>query len=149
MKVEKILEDKGSQVYTVQVDAIVSDALAVFVEKKVGALLVLDDRGDIQGIISERDVMRNCHSSQANVKGLAVRQVMTPKERLVVAGPGDDIDYVMNVITEKRIRHVPIVDAKGKLCGIVSVGDIIKALLTHKDHEIKYLKDYIESKYPV
>ena len=85
MKVEKILENKGSEVYSIHVDAIVSEALQVMSEKNIGALIVLDGQQNAQGIVSERDIMRNCYRSQANVKGLAVRDVMTPREKLIVA----------------------------------------------------------------
>jgi len=84
-----------------------------------------------------------------NVKGCAVREVMTPRERLIIARPDDDVEYVSNIFTDSHIRHLPIIDAQGKLAGMVSIGDVVKVMLSHKDHEIKYLKDYIESKYPV
>jgi CBS domain-containing protein len=149
MTVQDILKAKGRDVFTIHVEATVGDALKVLAEKKIGGLIVVDDRENIRGIVTERDIVRSCHDSQRNVKSLAVQDIMTARDKLIVGNPADEIDYVMNVITQKRIRHIPIVDSKGTLCGIVSVGDIVKAMLTHKDHEIKYLRDYIESKYPV
>ena len=85
MKAEKILENKGKEVYSVHVDAIVSEALQVMSDKNVGALMVLDGQRNVKGIVSERDVMRSGYRSQANVKGLAVKEVMTPREKLIVA----------------------------------------------------------------
>jgi CBS domain-containing protein len=149
MKAEKILENKGKEVYSIHVDAIVSDALQVMSEKNVGALMVLDDQQNVQGIVSERDVMRNCYRSQANVKGLAVKEVMTPREKLIVARAEDDINDLMAAMTQNHIRHIPVVDEHDKVVGMISIGDIIKAMLKDKDYQIRHLKDYIESKYPL
>jgi len=149
MKAEKILENKGTEVYSVHVDAIVSEALQVMSDKNVGALMVLDGQRNVQGIVSERDVMRSCYRSQANVKGLAVREVMTPREKLIVARAEDDVNDLMAAMTQNHIRHIPVVDEKDRVTGMISIGDIIKAMLKDKDYQIRHLKDYIESKYPL
>lgn len=149
MKVEKILESKGKDVFTIHVEAIVSDVLQEMSGRNIGALIVLDGQQNIQGIISERDIMRSCYRSQANVKGLAVRDVMTPRAKLIVARAEDDVDDLMAAMTRNRIRHIPVVDEKGGVAGMVSIGDIIKAMLKDKDYQIRYLKDYIENKYPL
>jgi CBS domain-containing protein len=149
MNVEKILESKGKEVYSVHVDAIVSDALSILNEKNIGSLMVLDDAGNIQGIVSERDIMRNCYRSQSNVKGLAIKDVMTPKEKLIVARAEDDINDLMGAMTQNHIRHIPVVTEQDKVVGMVSIGDIIKAMIKDKDYQIRHLKDYIESKYPL
>jgi CBS domain-containing protein len=149
MKVEKILESKGKEVFSVHVDAIVSDALQVMNGKNVGALMVLDSQQNVQGIISERDIMRNCYRSQANVKGLAVKDVMTSREKLIVARVEDDVNDLMGAMTQKHIRHIPVVNEQDRVVGMISIGDIIKAMLKDKDYQIRHLKDYIESKYPL
>ncbi len=149
MKVEKILENKPSEVFSVHIEAIVSDALIILNEKNIGSLMVLDDARNIQGIVTERDIMHNCHRSQTNVKGLAIRDVMTPREKLIVARPDDDINDLMGAMTQNRIRHIPVVNEQDKVMGMVSIGDIIKAMLKDKDYQIRHLKDYIESKYPL
>jgi CBS domain-containing protein len=149
MKTEKILENKGKEVFSIHVDAIVGDALQVMSEKNVGALIVLDGQKNVQGIVSERDIMRACTRSQANVKGLAIRDVMTPREKLVVARGEDDINDLMAVMTQNHIRHIPVVDEQGAVVGMISIGDIIKAMLKEKDFHIRYLTDYIENKYPL
>ncbi|MCX6558789.1 MAG: CBS domain-containing protein [Candidatus Aminicenantes bacterium] len=149
MKAEKILENKGKEVYSVHVDAIVNDAMQVMSDKNVGALMVLDGQRNVQGIVSERDIMRSCYRSQANVKGLAVREVMTPREKLIVARAEDDVNDLMAAMTQNRIRHIPVVDERDKVVGMISIGDIIKANLKDKDYQIRHLKDYIESKYPL
>ncbi len=149
MKVEKILEGKDNVVFSVHVDAIVSDALQSMNEKNIGALMVLDGKGNIQGIVSERDIMRNCHRSQANVKGLPIKDVMTPRAKLLVARVEDDVNDLMGAMTQNHIRHIPVVDDQDKVVGMVSIGDIIKAMLKDRDYQIRHLKDYIESKYPL
>jgi CBS domain-containing protein len=149
MKVEDIIKSKGSDVYTIHAEAIVSDALRLLNEKRIGALIVVDDRKAIQGIITERDILKQCYESHTNIKGVAIHDVMTPREKLIVCTLADDMDQIMDTMTTKRIRHIPVVDETAGLLGIISVGDVIKILLTHKDHEIRYLKDYIENKYPV
>lgn len=149
MKVEKILESKTSVVFSVHIDAIVSDALQSMDEKNIGALMVIDSQENIQGIVSERDIMRNCYRNQANVKGLAIRDVMTPRAKLLVARAEDDINDLMGAMTQNHIRHIPVVNEQDKVVGMVSIGDIIKAMLKDKDYQIRHLKDYIESKYPL
>ena len=149
MKAEKILEGKGREVFSIHVDAIVSDALQEMSGRNIGALMVLDSQQNVQGIVSERDIMRSCYRSQANVKGLAVRDVMTPREKLIVARAEDEVNDLMSAMTQNRIRHIPVVDGKDKVVGMISIGDIIKALIKDKDYQIRHLKDYIESKYPL
>jgi CBS domain-containing protein len=149
MKVEKILENKDKEVFSVHIEAIVSDALYILNEKNIGALMVLDGSGNIQGIITERDVMRRCYHSQTNVKGLAIKDVMTPREKLIVARADDDVNDLMGAMTQNRVRHIPVVDEHDKVVGMVSIGDIIKAMLKDKEYQIRHLKDYIESKYPL
>ena len=149
MKVEDILKNKGNLVHTIHVDAIVSDALSILNKKRIGALIVMDSQQVIRGILTERDIMKHCYEYQPNIKGVAIQDVMTPREKLVVCALADDIDNIMETMTAKRIRHLPVVDKMGTLLGIISVGDVINILLTHKDYEIKYMRDYIESKYPV
>ncbi|MCU0237259.1 MAG: CBS domain-containing protein, partial [Acidobacteria bacterium] len=137
------------EVFSIHVDAIVSDALQVMSDRNIGALIVLDGRQNVQGIVSERDIMRSCFRSQANVKGLAVQEVMTPREKLIVARAEDDINDLMGAMTQNHIRHIPVVDEKDKIVGMISIGDIIKAMIKDKDYQIRHLKDYIESKYPL
>jgi CBS domain-containing protein len=149
MKVEKLLENKGREVFSIHVDAIIADALQVMNDNNIGALMILDDLKNVCGIISERDVMRTCHRSQGNCRGMAVKDVMTPREKLIVARAEDDINDLMAAMTEKHVRHIPVVDEKDRVVGMISIGDIIKAMLKEKDYHIRHLSDYIESKYPL
>jgi CBS domain-containing protein len=149
MKVETILENKGRDVFTIHVEAIIGDALSILNEKNIGSVMVLDSSQNIQGILTERDIMRSCYHSQVNCKGLAVKDIMTPRTKLIVARAEDDIDDLMAAMTQNRIRHIPVVNEQDKIVGMVSIGDIIKAMLKDKDYQIRHLKDYIESKYPL
>lgn len=149
--VNDLLSKKGSDVQSIGEDKKLRDAVKLFNEKRVGALMVLNEENEIQGIVTERDVMRRLGQTEGEVKYISVRAVMTPKEKLIVGTPEDSIDYIMKVMTDNRIRHIPIVDveSKGKLEGMVSIGDVVKALLKDVDHENKLLKDYIEGSYRI
>ncbi len=149
MNVEDVLKSKGKAIYRVHVGAIIHDALQVMSEKNIGALLVVDDSDAVQGIITERDIIRHCHGSAGNIRGMEVKAVMTPREKLLVAHPHADINDVMALMTDRHIRHLPVVDeAEHKPVGMISIGDIVKALLVSRESEIRQLKDYIEFKYP-
>lgn len=149
MLVREILKEKGGEVFSTHVDAIVYDALRVMNDKHIGALMVLDERGQVQGIITERDVIRVCYQSQVNCKGVSIRDVMTPRDKLIIAHDTDEIEALMNIMTENRIRHIPILDGQGALAGIVSIGDLIKAQLTDREYQIKHMRDYIDARYPM
>ena len=147
MKLKDVLKDKGRTVHSITPTGTINEALALMNAMRVGSLMVIDDKG-IQGILSERDILRCVGTVPSDFRKRPVGEAMTPKDRLVVAHQDDDLNYAMNVMTEKRIRHVPVIDDQGAIQGIVSVGDIIKAMRVDKDIEIKFLLEYIEGKYP-
>lgn len=150
-KVRELLEEKGSEIYTIDVGKTLKDATKIFLEKNIGALIVLDDKGKIQGIISERDIIRKLAKTNKAINEMSVETVMTPQAELVIGNPEDDIQYLMKVMTANRIRHILIICSEGecKTEGLISIGDVIKALLTDLDYENKMLKDYIEGVYPI
>ncbi len=148
MKVRDILKEKGGQVYSIADRAVVADALAELGKRNIGALIVLDGRRQVRGIISERDIIRHSRETRTDFKQVAVREIMTPFEKLIVAKQEDDVEKLLSVMTGKRIRHLPVLDDNGELCGLVSSGDLIKATLQDREYQIRYLKDYIENKYP-
>lgn len=145
MKVEDILKEKGSRVITTHEDNLLVDAMAIFFANKVGSLLVVDKNDKILGIVAPNDVLRGIHNNIEGVHSIKVKEVMSSD--LIVAYPEDDIEYIQNIMTENRVRHIPILD-KGKLVGLVSIGDVVKAQMNEKKVENRYLKDYIEGKYP-
>ena len=145
MKVKDILREKGSAVRTIGPDRFISDAIQELIKHKIGALLVVDEAGTILGILTERDILRVCETQALRLGQIPVRQEMT--KDLLIGLPDDDLNYVMNIMTQKRIRHVPIV-SDGRLVGLVSIGDVTKARLEQAEFEARHLYDYITGKYP-
>ncbi len=145
MKIRDILKDKGTEVATIKTEETIRDAVRILVEKNIGSLLVLDEKGSITGIITERDILKQCDRSVESFKEKKVKEAMT--KELIVASPDDDLDYAENIMTGNRIRHLPII-ANKKLEGIISIGDLINVLRGECKVENRYLKDFISGKYP-
>ncbi len=150
-KVSDLLKEKGHAVYSIPNTARLKDAVKTFNEKHVGALIVLNEAEEIQGIVTERDIMIRLAQTEGEIKDMNVKMVMTPKEKLIIGTRDDSVEYLMKVMTTNRIRHIPIVggECKCKLEGLISIGDIVKSLLGDLGHENKMLKDYIGGAYPV
>lgn len=145
MKAKDILQTKGTRVITIIEDSLLVDAMAIFFANKVGSLLVVDKYDKILGIVAPNDVLKAVHKNLERVPEIRVREVMVTD--LIVATPEDDIEYIQNIMTENRVRHIPILDT-GELVGMISIGDVVKAQMKEKNVENRYLKDYIEGKYP-
>ena len=143
MKIRDVLKVKGRQVYSVGPHRTVQEALALLVQFQVGALLVLDDDGHPLGIISERDVLRECHRGAAPLGEIVVREAMT--HDVLVGVPDDDLGYIMGIMTNNRVRHLPVVD-DDRIVGLVSIGDVVKACLEETEYENRYLKEYIQAR---
>jgi CBS domain-containing protein len=119
--------------------------MSLFIANRIGSLVVVDKHNRILGIVAPNDVLKAVHKDADNISAMTVSEVMT--EDVIVARPDDDVDQLMAIMTENRIRHLPVMEG-GRLTGLVSIGDVVKAQLTVQDVEIHYLKDYIEGKYP-
>lgn len=145
MKVKDILAAKGTQVVTVSQDATVYEALQTFAANRVGSLLVLDEKGGIVGIVAARDALMAVLRTCDEIRQVKVKEIMT--KNIIIGDPEDDLDSVEVIMTENRIRHLPIIK-DNKLAGIVSIGDVVKAQLKNIHVENRYLKDYILGKYP-
>jgi CBS domain-containing protein len=140
MQVASILDNKGRNVVTADPGTSVPEIAQVLKSKKIGAAVVLDDRGSVAGIISERDLVHGLARHGARLLDMQVGDLMT---RDVVTCRSDfDIDEVMKVMTDTRIRHVPVVES-GRLVGIVSIGDVVKHRLDELEDEANQLKRYI------
>ncbi len=139
MKIRNILSEKGSSVWSVAPKTTVKEAVDTLVQHNIGALLVIDGGNPI-GIITERDILRLTASDPEGLSRLKVEDVMT--RDLIICHSDDDIDTVMGVLTQARIRHIPIVD-EGQISGMISIGDLVKAKLQEGAVTIKYLRDYI------
>jgi len=146
MSVGQLLKHKGRAVYKIRAEAPLCDCLKLLNDKRIGALLVMDKRGKLEGLISERDVLRTAHETKGKMGHIPVKKVMTPRKRLVVGGKESSIHEVMETMTKKRVRHLPIMDGE-KVIGIISIGDVVKALLDEVLAENKQMQDYIYGKY--
>ncbi len=145
MKVKDILSEKGSNVVSVHEEKTVWEAMQVFAANKVGSLLVLNDNEDPVGIIGARDVLMETLSKCEGIKQSKVKDIMT--RDIIVGAPEDSLEDVQKLMTKNRIRHLPIVKDHN-ICGIISIGDIVKAHLADLHVENKYLKEYVAGKYP-
>lgn len=143
MKVRDILQIKGSQVHSIGPDQSVLEAVTVLMEHRIGALLVRDGTGAVVGVISERDVLRECLHRSPALGDIPVRDAMT--RDLIVCVLDDDIGYAMSVVTKNRVRHLPVMDGD-RVAGMISIGDLVKASLDEVQYENRYLRDYITSR---
>jgi CBS domain-containing protein len=141
-RVKEILDDKGHDVLQIEADVSVYDAVKQMVEAGVGSLLVTEG-GEVAGIFTERDYLRRMTLEGRDDKDTAVREVMSSP--LVVVTPGHTIDECMAMMTDRRIRHLPVVD-ENDVVGVVSIGDIVKFKSKQQSFEIKYLTDYITAR---
>jgi len=138
-----VLERKGSKLYKVQLGEILFDCVVLMNKKRIGSLVVLDDNGRLAGVISERDIMRLVESKDRELWRKPVKNVMTPREKLFVVQKDTPLDAVMGLMTEKRIRHVPIMDGEN-LMGVISIGDVVKNLFDEAAFTTEQLKHYIQ-----
>lgn len=142
MLADQILDSKGREVATIAPDATVSDALSMLAEHNVGALVVSADGAAVDGIISERDVVRRMAADGSDALTLAVGDLM--KTEVATCDGRADTERIMNVMTDGRFRHMPVVE-DGRLQGIISIGDVVKVrigeLATEKEQLVGYIRD--------
>lgn len=137
--VKQVLEEKGHDIWSITPDTLVYDALKLMADKEVGALLVLE-AGKLVGIISERDYARKVILQGKSSLDTPVREIMT--QRVICVRPEQTIEECMALMTEKRIRHLPVL-VDDQVIGVVSIGDLVKAVIAEKDFMIKHLEKYI------
>ncbi len=137
--VRQILGSKGRDVWSVSPDATVYDAIKLMAEKNAGALVVLE--GDLlRGIISERDYARKVILKGKSSKEIPVKEIMSVD--VVTIRPEQSIEECMSLMTHKRIRHLPVLE-ENKLVGVISIGDVVKAIISEQEFTIKQLENYI------
>ena len=139
MRIADVLRGKGSAVATVDPTATVAELVAALAEHNVGALPVLD-AGSLVGIVSERDVVRRLHVGGAGLLQLQVAEIMSTS--VTTCGPTDKIEDLARIMTERRFRHMPVVE-NDTLIGIVSIGDLVKARIDLLETERQQLQSYI------
>jgi CBS domain-containing protein len=138
--VSDILEGKGREVLSIEGAATVYEAIAKMVEGNVGALLV-NENGTLTGIVTERDYLRRVTLQGRDERTTPVREIMTSE--LVYVGPEASIDECMAVMTERRIRHLPVLTDEREVVGIVSIGDLVKFQSKEQSVQIRFLTEYI------
>ena len=137
--VREILLEKGNAVWTISPDRSVFDALQLMADKNIGALIVTDQEKVI-GIFSERDYARKIILKGKASKETSVSEIMTPV--VVYVSLKETVEDCMNLMTDKRIRHLPVIEEE-KLVGLISIGDVVKAIISDREFTIKQLENYI------
>lgn len=144
MQVQDILKKKSSEVFTIRSHQPLADAIKMLADKNIGVLVVVDEQNQPVGVLSERDIVRELAHNIAGMESLKVSHIMT--KDVIIALPEDDLTYLSNTMTNKRIRHLPVMQ-DGKLIGIVSIGDVVKAQLDFYEVEAHTLRQYITGGY--
>jgi CBS domain-containing protein len=137
--VRELLQAKGYDIWSVGPDDSVYDALKLMADKNVGAVLVTE-AGNLVGILSERDYARKVILKGKTSKDTPVREIMT--EKVVYVRPDQTSDECMAVMTDKRVRHLPVIE-NGQLIGIISIGDVVKEIISHQEFMLEQLENYI------
>jgi len=143
-KVRICLEMKGPRLITIGPDDTVETAIGKLVDNKIGAMPVCDGKGNLMGIISERDLLKECAQRAKNIDKTLIRDIMI--SNVVIGILEDDLDYVMDIMTQKGIRHLPIMDGP-KLEGMISIRDVVDIQLEKSKAEARFLNDYISGGY--
>jgi CBS domain-containing protein len=139
MRIADVLRSKGSDVATVSPETTVTELLAKLAWHNIGAMVVIGPDG-LSGVVSERDVVRKLHERGPGLLAQPVSEIMT--NVLVTCAPGDSVDVLSGLMTENRVRHVPVIDG-GALVGIVSIGDVVKTRMEELKAEQEQLQTYI------
>ena len=140
MTVKAILSEKGSDIFTLSPEQTISEAAETLTRRRIGALLVLNSRGGMEGILSERDIVRSVANEGASILEKPVSQIMTRKVRHCT--PSDTISRVMQLMTEGRFRHLPVLDGD-KLVGFISIGDVVRRRISEVEREAESIKEYV------
>ena len=139
MKINDVLRGKGNEVVTISPQATVTELLALLAEHNIGAVVVSSDGSSVSGIVSERDIVRLWNGTP-DAGDVRVSSIMT--SQVHTCTPDDHIDNLMRLMTDRRIRHVPVV-VDGNLSGLVSIGDVVKSRIGELEFEKEQLSNYI------
>ncbi len=139
--VRHIIDSKGNDIWHITSEDSVLDAIKMMAEKGIGALLVMDNE-DLSGIVSERDYARKVILKGKSSRETPVKDIMTAE--VVVTNPAETVEQCMALMTENRIRHLPVVE-DGKVVGVLSIGDLVKAIIAEQQFHIEQLESYIAS----
>jgi len=145
-RVSDILKSKPKQMWTIQPNATVFEALKLLAEKEIGALMVVDKKGKVAGIMTERDYARKIVLKGKTSPKTLVKEIMTPMNKMFAVRPDTTVEDCMVLMTGKHIRHVPVFDGS-KFMGLISIGDAVKSTISEKDVLINQLSNYIAGQY--
>ncbi len=140
MYVSALLANKGADVVTARPDTTIGDAVSLLAEKKIGVLVISSDGTSIDGILSERDIVRGLADQGSRISTTPASELMS--RSVVTCAPTDTISSLMVLMTERRIRHLPVIES-GALIGIVSIGDIVKHRIAEIESEAEALRQYV------
>ena len=140
MTVAAILKHKGNKVVTVEPTARITEVITALDAERIGAVLVLDRVDQLLGVVSERDIVRSLALNGAKALEMTAGQLMTQAPR--TARPGTTVEEAMRLMTEGRFRHLPVID-NGRLAGLISIGDVVKARIMQQEAEVDSLKAYV------
>ncbi len=141
MKIEDIIKVKGDAVFTLAADETVARAAQRMMERGIGAVVVCDEEARPRGVLSERDIVHGLARNGREVLGMPIGALM--RSEVVTCNPMDSLLKLMALMTDRRMRHVPVTGGDGRLCGIVSIGDAVKARMEEIEAEARALRDYI------
>jgi len=144
MTVSEIIKSKRN-VISIAPGVTIKETMKTLIDNRISCVPVVDESGKLVGIISDKDIFKASYRDENGFAAATVADLMTTD--LIVGVPDDDLNYISGVMTNNHIRHIPIMD-KGKLVGLVSVGDIVKATMSSMEIENRYLKLYIDGGYP-
>jgi len=144
--VRDILAAKDQAVCSINPRATVFDALKLMSDMEIGAVMVLDETGKVCGILSERDYARKISLRGKTSRETAVAEIMTPAERMHTVGPANTLEDCMVLMTAKHVRHLPVFE-DARFVGVISIGDVVKAIISEKQSLIEQLHDYISGKF--
>lgn len=142
MKLADVIQGKSPEIVKIRADRKVAEAAVIMTEKKIGALLVEDESGAIAGILSERDIVGGMGQHGADLHDVAVADLMT--RNLIRCSSGDSVNEAMAMMTDRRIRHLPVFDDE-QLVGFISIGDLVKCRITEVQAEAEAMREYIAS----
>ena len=144
--VQALLDSKESMIYGISPGSSLLECLRLLNEKRVGALIVRDESETLLGIISERDIMRTALNEREKMFNMRVSEVMTPRAKMVLANEDLSLEEIMELMTNNRVRHLPIVQ-DDRVTGMVSIGDVVKVLLEEAQSDKKHMENYILGHY--
>jgi len=141
MLVSTLLENKRKDVITATPSTTIEEAMELLISNKIACLPVLSDKGELVGIVSDKDIFKKIHETKGKYHSLNVGDVMSTN--LIVGLPEDNIEYIAGIMDKNWIRHIPILEGQ-KMIGLVSEGDILQTITEHKEIENRYLTMYLE-----